>query len=103
MEIHWVGLSELEDADRSAAEARVTRLAEGHTDLIDVRITGHQTRHHKHGDQEIRITCQARGREIVAARNRPDLGLALHDALDAFERQVHDQREKRRDLSRRTE
>lgn len=100
MEIHWVGLSELEDSERDDAEARLERLAEGHSDLIDLRIAGHRTRHHQHGGQEVRITCQARGREIVAARSRPDLGLALNEALDVFEREVHRLREKRRDLSR---
>jgi cold shock CspA family protein/ribosome-associated translation inhibitor RaiA len=100
MEIHWVGLSELDDAERTHAGERLERLAEGHKDLIDLRITGHKTRHHKHGEQEVRITCQARGREIVAARTRPDLALALNEAVDVFEREVHQLREKRRDLSR---
>jgi cold shock CspA family protein/ribosome-associated translation inhibitor RaiA len=103
MEIHWVGLTDLEDAVRGAAEARLGRLTEGHSDLIDLRITGRQTGHHRHGDQEVRITCQARGRELVAARTRPDLGLALDEVLDAFEREVHRLREKRRDLSRKPE
>jgi cold shock CspA family protein len=100
MEIHWVGLTELDESQRAGAEARLERLAEGHSDLIDLRITGHRTRHHHHGAQEVRITCQARGREIVAARTRPDLSLALDEALDAFDREVHRLREKRRDLSR---
>jgi cold shock CspA family protein/ribosome-associated translation inhibitor RaiA len=100
MEIHWVGMGRLEDAERAEIEARLKRLAESHSDLIDVRIAGRTTRHHHHGDQEIRITCQARGREIVAARTRPDLTLALVDALDVFEREVRQLREKRRDLSR---
>jgi cold shock CspA family protein/ribosome-associated translation inhibitor RaiA len=100
MEIHWFGLGGLEVAERAEIETRLERLAEGHDDLIDLRITGRKTRHHRHGSQEVRITCQARGREIVAARTRPDLGLALHEALDVFEREVHRLREKRRDLSR---
>ena len=100
MEIHWVGLSGLDDSERANAEARLEGLAEGHSDLIDLRITGHQTRHHQHGAQEVRITCQARGREIVAGRTRPDLGLALQEVLDVFEREVHRLREKRRDLTR---
>jgi len=100
VEIHWVDLGELDDAERADAEARLERLAEGHSDLIDLRITGHGTRHHRHGGREVRITCQARGREIVAARSQPDLGLALNEALDVFEREVHRLREKRRDLSR---
>lgn len=100
MEIHWVGMSDLEDTEREAIETRLEQLAEGHSDLIDLRITGHQTGHHQHGDREVRITCQARGRELVAARTRPDLGLALNEVLDAFEREVHRLRRKRRDLSR---
>lgn len=100
MEIHWVGIGELEKAERARIEARLERLGMGHDDLIDLRISGHKTRHHRHGGQEVRITCQARGRQIVAARERPDLGLALNEALDTFEREIHRLREKRRDLAR---
>jgi ribosome-associated translation inhibitor RaiA len=100
MEIHWVGLSELDDSERNHIEARLESLVKGHSDLIDLRITGRQTRHHHHGGKEVRITCQARGREIVAARTEPDLGLALHEVLDVFEREVHRMREKARDLHR---
>jgi ribosomal subunit interface protein len=100
MEIHWVGFEELEEAARSGAEARLERLSSGHTDLIDVRVVGRQTRHHRHGAEEVRIVCQARGQEIVAARTRDDLALALDEALDAFEQRVRRLREKRRDRSR---
>jgi cold shock CspA family protein/ribosome-associated translation inhibitor RaiA len=93
-------LGEIDDAERERVAGRLEGLAEGHTDLIDIRIKGQTTDHHKHGEQSVRITCQARGRELVAARTRPDLGLALHDALDAFEREVHKLREKRRDRTR---
>jgi cold shock CspA family protein/ribosome-associated translation inhibitor RaiA len=100
LEIHWVGLNEIDAAQRALAEARLRSLGEGHEDLIDLRITGHRTRHHHHGDQEVRITCQARGREIVAARTRDDLGRALDEVLDVFDREVHRLRAKRRDQSR---
>lgn len=100
MQIHWVGVAELDETQRAEIEARLESLAEGYDDLIDLRVTGHRTRHHQHGAQEVRITCQARGREIVAARTRPDLGLALDEALDAFEREVKRLRDKRRSLSR---
>lgn len=95
MEIHWVHAGELPEAQRLAAEDRVRGLAEGHSDLIDVRFVARLTGHHKHGDKEIRITCDARGTEIVAARTREDLGLALNEALDAFEREVQRVRERR--------
>ena len=100
MQIHWYGMGDLDEAERRAIEARLERLAAGHADLIDLRIAGHKSGHHQHGNQEVRISCQARGREILAARTRPDLGLALDEALDAFEGEVHRLREKRRDLSR---
>ncbi len=100
MEIHWVDLGDIEASQRDAVEARLGGLAEGHDDLIDLRIAARRTGHHRHGGQEIRITCQARGREIVATRTEPDLSLALDEALDVFEREVHRLREKRRDRSR---
>jgi len=101
MEIHWVHTVDLPEGDRVAAEDRLRALAEGYTDLIDARITARSTGHHKHGDKEIRITCQARGKEIVAACSRADFGLALNEALDAFERDVRRLRQRRTD--RRTE
>ena len=88
MQIHWVNADELDPAQREAVEARLGELAEGHRDLIDVRITARPNGHHRHGNQEVRITCQARGKELVAARTCPDLGLALHEAFDAFVREV---------------
>lgn len=97
MEIHWVHAGELREEDREEAEARLASLAEGYTDLVDVRITARSSGHHKHGDKEIRITCDARGGELVAARTRPDLGLALNEALDSFEREVRRMRRRRRD------
>jgi ribosomal subunit interface protein len=97
VEIHWRNLEEIEEAQREAVEGRLQALAEGHTDLIDVRIAARSTGHHRHGDREVRIACQARGSEIVAARVRPDAGRALDEAVDAFEREVHRLRDKRRD------
>ena len=97
MEIHWFHVEELAEDQRTAAERRLETLAEGHTDLIDVRIAGKSTGHHRLGAREIRIACQARGREIVAVRTRAEISLALHDALDAFEAEVRKLRHRRRD------
>ncbi|MDJ0867411.1 MAG: cold shock domain-containing protein [Myxococcota bacterium] len=97
MEIHWRDMQDIEPAERDAIEARLRGLAEGHSDLIDVRISGRRTGHHRHGDQEVRITCQARGKELVAARTRADLGLALNEVIDAFEREVRRLRDRRTD------
>ena len=88
MESHWVNAEAIEAEQRAAIEQRLAELAEGHRDLIDVRITARPNGHHRHGNQEVRITCQARGKELVAARTCPDLGLALHEAFDAFVREV---------------
>jgi ribosome-associated translation inhibitor RaiA len=100
VQIHWVGLQGLDETERERAEARFSQLADGHSDLIDLRVVGRASGHHQHGGQEVRITCQARGRELVAARTAGELGRALHDALDAFESEVHRLREKRRDRGR---
>lgn len=97
MEIHWVHGAHLSDEERRAAEERIRALEEGHSDLIDVRITARTSGHHKHGDKEVRIVCEARGKELVAARTRDDVGLALNEVLDAFEREVRRLRDRRSD------
>ncbi|MEE8313383.1 MAG: hypothetical protein V3R91_03605, partial [Myxococcota bacterium] len=53
---------------------RIRGLAEGHEDLIDVRIVGQTTRHHRHGGSEVHLSCQARGQEIVAKLPGPRPG-----------------------------
>ncbi len=88
MEIHWSHVEEISEEERLAIEARLAALAEGHTDMIDLRIVGRESGHHRHGGREIRLTCQVRGKEIVAVRSADDLGLALDQAVDAFEREV---------------
>ena len=97
MEIHWRNMDAIDAEKRAAIEERLRGLAEGHTDLIDVWITGSLSGHHRHGDQEVRLRCQARGREIVAARTRADLGQSLDEVLDAFEREVRKLRDRRTD------
>lgn len=95
MEIHWVGCQDLPEVVRGGAESRVRKLAEGYTDLIDVRFVAHKTGHHRLGNQEIRITAQLRGKEIVAARTCDELGRALDEALDVFDREVRKLRDRR--------
>jgi cold shock CspA family protein/ribosome-associated translation inhibitor RaiA len=95
MQLHWHHADAFREVDRAAAETRVAALAQERTDLIDVHITARPTGHHRHGGQEVRITCEARGKEIVAARTRADAGLALNEALDAFEREVWRMRHRR--------
>jgi CspA family cold shock protein len=95
VEIHWVHPQSLVEEERRVAEERIRELGRDRTDLIDVRITVRPTGHHQHGGQEVRITCEARGRELVATRTRADVGLALNEALDAFEREVWRMRHRR--------
>jgi len=95
MEIHWRNPADIPEATRSAVEERLHQLAGEHADLIDVRIAAKTTGHHRRGGQEVRITCQARGREIVAARTREKLGQALDEVVDAFEREVWRMRHRR--------
>jgi cold shock CspA family protein/ribosome-associated translation inhibitor RaiA len=95
MEIHWVNPEAFREAERESAEARIRELAEGRSDVIDVRIAARSTGHHRRGGHEVRITCEARGRELVAARTRPETGLALNEALDVFERELRRLRDRR--------
>ena len=96
MEIHWHHTQWLAEDGREEIEARIRELAEqGSNDLIDVRISGNSSRH-SHGEQEVRITCEARGKEIVAARTSDSLDQALHDAVENFIQQVREMRKKRR-------
>jgi ribosome-associated translation inhibitor RaiA len=97
VEIHWTNLDGLEERDRQSAEVRFRKLVESHNDLIDLRVTGKKNGHRAEAPEEVRIACQARGREIVAARSADQVGRALHDAMDAFEREVWRLRKRRRD------
>jgi ribosome-associated translation inhibitor RaiA len=97
VEIHWTNLDGLKDKDRQSAEDRFRKLGATHNDLIDLRIAGKKNGHGAHASEEVRIACQARGREIVASRSADQVGRALHDAIDAFEREVWRLRERRRD------
>ena len=101
MEIHWRNGNGIPKTEIEKIEGRLQALAEKHKDLIDVRISIKPTAHHRHGGHEVSIACHARRKDIVAARTRPEVGLALNEAVDALERQVHKLRGKRR--SKRTE
>jgi cold shock CspA family protein len=94
-EIHWVRPEQFREQDRRAAEERIVALAGEQRDLLDVRITARPTAHHRRGAQEVRITCRATGKEIVASRTRDEAGLALNETVDAFEREVWRMRHRR--------
>ena len=101
MEVHWLHPNAYSEAERLVAEARIRDIAADQTDLIDVRITTRSTQHHRLGEQEVHIICEARGKQIVASRTRAEAGLALNEALDVFEREVLRMRDRR--IERRTE
>ncbi len=97
MQIQWVGFDRLSTEERDAVEERLRRLDRDDGDLLSVRISAKSSRHHRHGSQQAHIASLVRRREIVASRERPDLALALNEALDDFEREVHGLRERLRD------
>ena len=101
MEIHWRNGDGISEKEKGKIEGRLRALGETHKDLIDIRINIKRTGHHRHGGQEVVIACQARRKEIIASRTRPDAALALNEAVDVLERQIVKLRAKRRD--RRTE
>lgn len=96
MQIHWANMQEIRPEQREKVEGRLHDLAEGRSDLIDVRIHGRTSNHHRHGGCEVTIACQARGKDLVASRSRPELSLALDEALAAFEREVRTLRDRRK-------
>jgi CspA family cold shock protein len=97
MNIQWRDVTGLRESERLTIEARLEALAAEHGDLVDVQIAAKPTEHHRHGGQEVRVSGHARGRDIVATRTRADLGMALNETLDAFEREVRKLRERRED------
>ena len=97
MQIHWTDFESVSQVQRDAVERRIAALADERGDLIDVRLVARETNHHRLGGREVRIVCQARGTEIVASCERPELGHALDEAVDDFEREVRRLRERRRE------
>ena len=94
MEIHWDRMQGIDDSQKEAVEARFERLASQHDDLIEARIVGHPSQHHRQGGQSVRIHLSIRGEDLFSERERDDLGLALRDAVQAMEREIHDRRER---------
>ena len=88
MQIHWDDLGEIDEGVRGEVEARLRRLVAQHDDVLAVRIAGQSSRHHRQGGREVHITARAKGRELAASRSGVDLGAALHDAVDAFAREL---------------
>ncbi len=98
MQIHWHHAKWVDNEEKAEIEARIHDLAEqGHDDLIDVRISGNPSRHRGHTEHEVKITCDARGQEIIATRTAPKMDQALHDALESFKQQVRHMRARRKE------
>lgn len=96
MEIHWHNPDAVGEQDRDRTEHRLRRLAaEREGDLIDIWIDLQENPHHRHGGDEAVIRCQARDAELVSRRKADEAGLALREALAAFEREVHELRGRR--------
>ena len=96
MEIHWFDLPTIDDEAREKAAHKIEQLAERHSDLIDVRIANHGSGHGRHPERGVRITCQARGAELVATGSGETEREALDRALDRWVHEVRKLRDKRR-------
>ena len=95
MQIQWTDFDSVSQPQRDVVERRIAALAEERSDLNHVRLVARGTDHHRLGGREVRIVCQARGTGIVARAERPELGRALDEAVDDFEREVRRLRERR--------
>jgi cold shock CspA family protein/ribosome-associated translation inhibitor RaiA len=100
VEIHWHHVDEIPHDQRASIEERLRVLGAEHDDLIDVRISGQDSGHHRQGGKQISIACLARGKEIVAVRDELTHALALDAALDAFVRELRKHRQRRRQRPR---
>jgi ribosome-associated translation inhibitor RaiA len=96
MDIQWHVVTNLAESRREAVEARIQKLGEGQKDLIHVVIHVEGSNHHQHGAAEVKIRCQARGRELIAHERDEEPEIALNRAVDVFEREVRAMRSKRR-------
>jgi len=98
LEIHWHHAKFIGDEEKAEIERRLHALADqGHSDLINLRISGNPSRHKGHGEHEVKITCDARGQEIIARCTGETMERALHDALESFRQQVREMRARRKD------
>lgn len=97
MQIHWLNPERVDERERSRLEARLHHMADGNKELMEVRVAIHPNGHHRHGGMEVRITAHLRGKTLVASRERPDLGAALHDSLDVLESEIRRLLDKRTD------
>jgi len=95
LRIHWDHMEEVADEKRTAAEDRLRTLAAQHDDLLSLRVSGHHSAHHRRGDREVRIVAKGKGRDLFVSRVQPDLSHALHDAIDAFTREIRNVRSRR--------
>jgi cold shock CspA family protein/ribosome-associated translation inhibitor RaiA len=98
MEIHWHDADSIPEAERNDVTEQLEALAADHTDLIDVWVDVEENTHHRHGGDEVAIRCQVRGGQIVSRRKADEAGLALREALAAFEREVREWRRRRTDV-----
>jgi cold shock CspA family protein len=95
IQIHWDHIDDVSEAAKASAEGRVRALAARHDDLLSLRVSGRRSAHHRCGDREIRIMAKVKGRDLFVSRVRPELGRALHDAVDALVREVRTLRSRR--------
>lgn len=96
MEIHWRHPEKITEAEREFAMRHLEDLAAGHADLTDLWVDiANGSQHHRKGDEKVTIRCQARRASIVAIGTGDEAGLALREALEKFEREVWQLREKR--------
>jgi ribosome-associated translation inhibitor RaiA len=98
-EFEFEFLSEIEQRDeelRAEAEIRLRDLAEGHTDLVGASValeelSGETTPH----AYQARVVVYKRPENIVAVEKQESAIAAIRRALDAVERQVREERERR--------
>ena len=92
---------EFNDDLKAKLEKRLNKLSEGHRDITGASLAVHTingaNRHHEY---KVRLVVYHRPDNIAAIRKADTVANAVLEALDAVERQVREQRDRRRERHR---
>jgi ribosomal subunit interface protein len=73
---------------RELIERRVARLDGLGATFIRLHVTLNHSTHHMRGDDEVRVLGSLPGRTLHVSKTKPDMGMAIHSAFDALEREI---------------
>jgi len=102
MELHIEGQHiAISDNLRALIAERLDKLNAHHRDVMHARVALVKSNHHLHGSDEARITLSMTRRKMLqAAKVGKTIEEAVHNSLEALQRELADYRGKRRELDK---